>query len=449
MPSPQSDALGLGKIFAFALPAIPFSAAYFATSAYLTPFYAEQMGLGLTLTGLIFMAMRFWDVVTDPTMGLVSDRVRVPLGKRRFWLLLSIPIMMVTVWALFLPGQTATSTYLVSWLLLFFVGYTMLGISHYSWAAELSPHYHERSRIMGMHQFLSIVALMMVMAAPAIMESQGASMRSRVNAVGLLIIISMPITVLICVLTNKERDFQRSETKLSFAASMKLIGQNKPFRRIIWGDVAASLYTVIPVTLMAFFSRDVLGRGDMLSTFLMVSFITAICSIPGYLWLSRKIGKHNALKLGMVTGAIGLCALYFGDRTFLPLIFFSYCAFGLGMAAILLVFKSLIADVVDLDTLHSGQQRTGTFFAIYLLINKAGGAIAVGVAYPLLAQFGYVPGHDNSLDALEALAFLYAIVPAACALLVALCMHGYSLTAEKHEEIRQALDAREKAAQGA
>ncbi len=140
-------------IAAFASPAIPIAALGLPLVVYLPPFYAEDMGLGLSIVGTIFMITRFWDVFTDPVLGILSDKVKTPLGRRRHWIVLSVPILMICVYKVFMPQPPVTGTYLLFWMVLLYVGWTLLTISHMSWGAELSPDYYERSRVQGWREF--------------------------------------------------------------------------------------------------------------------------------------------------------------------------------------------------------------------------------------------------------------------------------------------------------
>jgi hypothetical protein len=84
------------QLLAFAIPAIPISAMGLPLVVYLPPFYAE-LGLGTAVVGSLFMFARFWDVFTDPVLGILSDRFETRWGRRRHWIVLSVPIMMVSV----------------------------------------------------------------------------------------------------------------------------------------------------------------------------------------------------------------------------------------------------------------------------------------------------------------------------------------------------------------
>ena len=46
-------------------------------------------------------------MASDPLIGLLSDRLATPLGRRRPWLLAGAPLVMVSAGYLFLPGPDA------------------------------------------------------------------------------------------------------------------------------------------------------------------------------------------------------------------------------------------------------------------------------------------------------------------------------------------------------
>jgi len=57
------------RLAAYSAPALPIAAFATPLAIYAPPFYATDMGLGLTAVGTIFMVARFWDLFTDPVMG--------------------------------------------------------------------------------------------------------------------------------------------------------------------------------------------------------------------------------------------------------------------------------------------------------------------------------------------------------------------------------------------
>ena len=68
-------------------------------------------------------------------MGMVIDRFDTRWGRRKQWIAISIPVLLISVWMVFMPDKSAvSSSCLLFWLVLMYVGYTMPAIEHQSWA---------------------------------------------------------------------------------------------------------------------------------------------------------------------------------------------------------------------------------------------------------------------------------------------------------------------------
>ncbi|NOX51628.1 MAG: MFS transporter, partial [Gammaproteobacteria bacterium] len=75
----------------------PMAAMGMPIAVYLPAFYAETMSLDLATVGLVFTLVRIWDFATDPIMGLAIDRFDTRWGRRKHWIAISVPILMVSV----------------------------------------------------------------------------------------------------------------------------------------------------------------------------------------------------------------------------------------------------------------------------------------------------------------------------------------------------------------
>ena len=89
---------------------LSFTALNFPTSAagmpmfiFILPFYADDLGLGLSIVGIIFFLGRFTDILTDPVMGVLIDKFPSKWGKHKLWIFLSAPVFMVATYLIFLP----------------------------------------------------------------------------------------------------------------------------------------------------------------------------------------------------------------------------------------------------------------------------------------------------------------------------------------------------------
>ena len=98
------------------------------------------------------------------------------------------------------------------------------------------------------------------------------------------------------------------------------------------------------------------------------------------------------------------------------------------------------ADVIDLDLARSGDQRSGAYFAAWSVATKSALALAVGIAFPVLALSGFDPGVGVVTDrGLLTLALLYSLLPVGLKLIAIALMWRFPLGASEHAEIQRAI----------
>ena len=118
------------------------------------------------------------------------------------------------------------------------------------------------------------------------------------------------------------------------------------------------------------------------------------------------------------------------------------CLVGIGGGNFNVVPASMKADVIDLDTLESGDDRAGLFFAAWSTATKMVHALGVGIALPVLAWFGFDPTIKNPPEQLFALQAFYSLAPIAFYALAAVLLVRYPITRTKHTEITRRLRER-------
>jgi Na+/melibiose symporter-like transporter len=105
--------------------------------------------------------------------------------------------------------------------------------------------------------------------------------------------------------------------------------------------------------------------------------------------------------------------------------------------------------VIDVDTLASGEQRSGLYFAVWGMVTKLSLAIGVLLGTTLPAAFGYDPSAELTPTAIQArLMSIYGGVPATLMAVGALFLRGFPITRERHAEVRAALSRRQNAKSG-
>ena len=115
---------------------LPMAVIGYPLAIWIPAHYAGGLGLSLAAVGTILMLARFTDVITDPLMGELSDRWRTRFGRRKPWLIVGAPLMMLGVYKLFMPPEGIGLIYFLVWLTLFFLGSTIISLPHRAWGAE-------------------------------------------------------------------------------------------------------------------------------------------------------------------------------------------------------------------------------------------------------------------------------------------------------------------------
>jgi glycoside/pentoside/hexuronide:cation symporter, GPH family len=433
---PQAGPLKSNQIWAFATVAMPLGMLGLPMAIYLAPFYAGQLGLPLSMVGFALILARMSDFVTDPIMGIVTDRWRPSLGRRRIWLILGTFIMMAGVQLLLRPPPNVSLIWFGLSVALVYLGYTTLQIPYEAWAGELSSDYHVRTRISATKQGFNIFGLVVATAIPAyILSKPGASSGDVLGAIAIAVLIVLPVTAAIVFFVVPEPAVKQTATPLNLKTAITMMVANKPFRLLVIVVLIATIGEVFRQTITVFFARDVVGVKNIGLVY-AIYFAVGLAAVPAWGWLANKLEKHRALVLAFVIVAATNAAMGFlgqGDQNlFIGLFVVKGFCFG----AIGILPYAMTADTVDIDTAQSGQSQQGIYFATLAMVQKLGFALGGGLPLILLDMVGFKAAGNNSEQALTWLTSFYAAIPGILVFVAALLLARYSLTAARQGELR-------------
>ncbi len=451
----HSEGIGPWRIGAFVLPALPISALGLPLVVYLPPFYVTEMGVSAAWIGLVFLLARFWDMFTDPPFGYFSDHYETRWGRRKPWIFLALPILMLSIWQIFLPPEGAGGWHLFFWLVLLYVGWTMLTISHMSWGAELSPDYHRRAQIQGWREAALIAGMIAILTLPALTEyfaPVGEAGLHRVNFMGTFLLIMLPVTIIAALTLVPGRPGAKShsvEGNFSWREALSFFTRSPALRRLLFADVMVGLAPGINGALYIFVFEHVFQVPRWTSFLLLSYFVSGLLAVPLWIRLSGWVGKHRTLAI----------ALFYGCCTgpFVILLppgqvwwFFALnVTYGAAYGAGLFLLRAIMADFTDLDHLVSGKERTGLCFSLLNMTNKIGYALSVGIAYPLLNLIGFnaATGAENTAFTLNSLLAVYVGLPFLFAMLGALAMWNFPIDKGEQERTRAQLQLKKQEGQ--
>jgi len=445
--------LSVRELLPFAFISMPLAMGGLPLALYLTPYYASELGISLASIGFIILLTRITDVVTDPLIGSLSDATPDRYGRRSLWIMIGLPIMGFATVAVFSPPEEVGHFYLFFSVAFLYLGWTLIGIPLAAWAAELSPDYHERSRITGARSLATSVGLLLVMALPLLMAflaSKGYSFFEPDHPGSLqpmLKIVAWSTVACLCVfgpllimLVPQSKFSQKSSLDLKKA--LKLVWNNKPFLRLMAAGVTNHVGWYCISTLYVFFLAYYLGANtQQWSALLIVYFTFGVIGTPLIVKLAEKVNKHKlmaGLSIYMVLVFSTVLLMEPGQWQYYLFIQI-FCGLVANIGSVLV--PSMAADVIDQDTLESGQQRGALFMALWGTADKLALAVAAGLTLPLLQFLGFDPTVKNDMEGLKALHYAFTVIPIFFLTWSAWLIWKFPITKDHQEHLRSQISS--------
>nr|WP_310524266.1 MFS transporter [Polymorphobacter sp.] len=421
------------KLAAYVAPCLPIAAVGLPVVVYLPPYYAGTLGLDLAMVGFLFFIVRVVDVPLDPIIGHFIDRSETRWGRFRPWLAAGALVMTAGVFAVFMASPGITAARAFAGLLLMYVGYSAALVSHTSWGAVLSNDYHERSRIFGAWQAINILGLFLILAVPPlalwVMATEDGAVG--VRAMGWTIIAALPVAIAIAVFNVPEPPATSGEhhrmRDIIGIARLPLV------RRLLLADLLSSLAPGLTGALFLFFFEAARGFPPAeASTLLLFYFAAGLLAAPLWVRAARRWSKHRALIVALIAYCLFQSLIFVMPPGDFWIAAASMVLAGAPAVAPAFLLRAMMADLSDAETLRSGRQRTGLFYAALVAVQKLGYAIPVGLSYSILGVIGFVPAlaERNSPEAISGLQLLFVVPPVVLALLAVLVVRGWPIDAE-------------------
>ena len=431
------------RMAVYALPALPMAFLFVPLTALLPAFYAQELGVSLAAVGGFLFASRLFDMVIDPGLGRLSDMTRSRFGRRKPWMVAGTPIVMLGAWLVFMPPAQATGLYLMAATSVIYFGASMLGLAFSAWGAEIVESYHGRSKIAGFREAANVLGIVIASAVPAVTGLYGHGVdRFTMAAMGWIVIALTPLTVW-AALRHIPEPPSVPHAPSPWLKTLTTLFRNKPFRLLCIAYVVLNIGASVATATLIFFISHYLGQPEVIGPVLLASFGSVLLGVPAWVHVARRIGKHRAagisLFIAMSLSGIVAMQLQPGDGwLFVGLM--SLCGFT--SAAFLTLPLGIMGDIIDYDTLKTGEARGGLFFGVWAFFQQISPAIAIGITLPLLEQLGFSAKGGNDAEALRALKYVYCLGPVPFMLAGALMFMTFPIDARRHGIIRRRLDLR-------
>jgi sugar (glycoside-pentoside-hexuronide) transporter len=411
-------------------------------------FLTEIAGLPPSWAGLVLLAGRGVDAVTDPLMGRLSDQTRWSSGRRRpYFLLGAVPfgLTFALLWAD--SGFTQAHAIVLYYGAVYVLNTlcsTVLAVPYMALLPEIALDYHERTsmnsyRMVGVVLAIALAAIGMPLLVKAFGgEAGGWAGAGRVLAVW----VAIPWLVVFAVSWERPGLRVRADAP-NLRTAMRRLVAHRSYRILTGLFLSARIAVDVAGALLIFFFTWWLGRPDDFPIALGLMLAGVVVSLPLWLGLARRMDKRVVFMAGALLWSLTLFGLLVvGPETPRWVAFALMGLAGAGYGVADLVPWAMLGDVIDEDELRGGERRDGIYAGSFTFLRKLGGASGVALAGFALEGAGFVRGaEDQPESALLAIRLLVTLGPVFFLLLACWIAARYPLTRQRHSEITTRLAA--------
>ncbi len=411
----------------------------------ITFFYTDVYGLKPKDMALMFLLVRFIDAITDPLMGLITDKFTTKWGRyRHYFLFLSVPFGISVFLTFTTPGFDYSGKLIYAYVTYIFVTlmFTAVTIPYISLIGVLTSDPKERLSANGYRLFFAKIAAFLVsIVVPVMAASLGKNdlAKGYQLAMGLMALMGT-LLFLFSFFTTKER-VEHVVDKTPLLEQFKLLFKNGQWTLLFGVCFTGTVGYVIRGSVAIFYAKYFLG-GDasVQSTFMATGVTAAILAMPVSTFITKRYCKVKLFKYTqLAVGVISLVMFFVikpGDMLLAYLLYF-ILSFVVDLHAP--VFWSAIAEAVDYGHAESGKRVSGLSFGGISFAQKAGMGIAGATVGYLLDFFEYIPDSIQSEKTLLGLALMLTIIPGVFHVIMGLLMFRYKITDEYYETIKTKL----------
>ena len=397
-------------------------------------FYVDMLGLDMKKYSLVLFIYTFVDAIDNPVYGFLSDRTRTKWGRRRPWLIIGTPLLILGFLLFFnVPAFIGAekSRLFIYMLLMYIMTGTLDSLINANYGAlfpEIFKTDEQRAKTNAIRQICQLLAMVISIAlTPMITDKLGYSLTSIIYGVIALAVILFCVTG-----CHENMEYEKLEKPNLIRSIIDLVKNGKFWLFGIVGACYSAAFALISQAI-PFYVKYTLGLDGGATTLLLgVVFAAAVVALVVWSFVIKKISVLTAWRIGLVTMAVGFVPLYFASsmKTAIPIV----CIMGVGVAACLLTMDCIGAKIMDDDFARHGIKREGTISSLIGVMNRLNG-LYTSLAFYLASEFfGFVNGDNPGDNPATAAKTLLCVFPAVAMILASVFSFFLRFRDEKKAE---------------
>lgn len=419
-------------------------------ATFLLIFYTDTFGISAAAAATMMSAIKIINAFTDPLIGAAADRTTTRFGKFRPWLVwMCVPLAGAAVLTYTTPNLAGDAK--LAWAygtyLLMMVCYTCVNIPYNALSGVMSADPQQRSTINGLRFIFAFAGSTLVTAAtPDMVRWLGAGNDARGWQLTMLAwAVAASLLFVLTFAGTRERIAPPPGQKNAVWRDVRDLAGNRPWMVLFFLALIIMVTITLRTASAAYYFKYVVGRPDLMRTFVPTYMITAAVGAALTPVLTRWIDKKTLMIALMSATAALSAAFYVVPPDQVGLMFVLQAGLGLVLGPKSPLAFSMYADTADYNEWRTGRRATAMTFAAATFSQKLGTAVAVVVIGSVFTSLGYVPNAVQASGSREGIVWLMSFIPAAFAVAAVAVMCFYNLNARQLARIQADLAARKAA----
>lgn len=436
--------LGTGRIVGYGLGDFAFNLTFTFCSLFLLYFYTDVLGLSATTGGLIIMAALIWEGATDPVVGILANKTRSRWGRYRPYLLLGALPLALSFIAMFVPtglSGGALALYAFVTHLLFRTVYTFVNIPYIALSAQMTSDSLTRGKLAGTRMMFAILCgLVLAGASLPLVHALGGG---TTGFFGLSLVYGTTVAAILLLCFGVTREaVETTEAHPTLPQMLAAIRSNGPFLALLVATLLGSVAYTMSSKAMVYYVKYYAGSEAAVTTGLVSGLSAAALAIVPWMWLTKRTSKRTVWLSGVVLTSVVSLTIYTLEPKAGPLLWSLLAIAGVGNAAFILSFWSMVPDTVEYGELRTGTRAEGAIFGFVIFSQKVALGIGTGLLGIVLDMVGYRANQDQAPDTLHGIAVMFTLVPLALSVTAAAFIWFYPLDQQTHRGIVETLSQR-------
>ena len=410
-------------------------------------FYTDTFGISAAAAGTIMLIARFWDMLSDPIMGVIADRTNTRWGKFRPYILwMALPYAVLAIMTFSTPdfGSTGKVIYAgVTYLLLMTV-FTAINLPYSSLGAVMTADSTERTEL-NSYRFVFAFIGQLIVSGTAISLARyfgkGDDALGYQITIILFSIISFAL-FMVTFFTTKERVAPPKEQKESLKEDFRNLLKNKPWLILFFVGIISFIMFALQNLSIAYYFKYYIGNEENVQLFNVIGTIALIVTIPFSKSLAKRFGNRNVfLASSLISGLFFMLLFIPGEKNLVTIYLLNILA-KMAYAPAVPLLWTMLADSADYSEWKTGRRSTGLVFSAATFAQKAGWGIGGALAGWLLAIFQFTPNVEQTETAITGIKLMISVVPGILYMSCALFLFFYPINKKMALQMQEDLESR-------